>query len=200
MRPKAYWQRRRPGAELRRAAGANPLRRRAGLIRGAAWGLVLPGAAGVSVGAVAVGVWVFDSVRDPDRAVTATATATAYPQPADRRSAVPGWLVPVTWSDSSGGAHQGTVKVSSRLAKGAPVEVGLAADGSLRHQPPPAGDAWVRAGLAGVGVAAVGGVTGWACLAGARRSAERNRLRSWEVAWAQWAGRLPGHDSRWSDQ
>jgi hypothetical protein len=198
MGPAARW--RRDGGALRGAAGADPLRRRAARIQAAAWVLAVPGALGVTAGALAAGVWVFDSARDTDRSVTATSTAPAYRVPVDNRGSVAHWVVPVAWSDGDGGVHRGTVKVSSRLPTGVPVAAGLARDGSLRYEPPPEADAWVRSGVAGAGVAAAGGLAVWAGLAAAGRAAERNRLGSWEVAWVRWAGRLPGHDPRRSDQ
>ncbi|HEX3827471.1 MAG TPA: hypothetical protein VHV82_09395 [Sporichthyaceae bacterium] len=185
------WRGRRYGAELRRAAGADPLRRRGGRIRIAAWALAGPAALGTTAGAIAVGVWVFDSVRDPDRTVPATTARQALLLPADRYTAMPRWVVPVAWSERSGKVHRGTVKVSSRLNAGVAIPVGLAPDGSLRHQPPPVADAWVRGALTGLAVEAAGGAAVWSAVSAARRAAERTRLGSWDTAWTHWDGYLP---------
>jgi hypothetical protein len=194
MGPAVRRRGRRDGAELRRAAGANPLRRRGGRIRVAAWTLAVPAVLGLSATAIAVGVWVFDSVHDPDLTVTATTARQAFLLPADRYTAMPRWVVPVAWSERSGKVHRGTVKVSSRLSAGVAIPVGLAPDGSLRHQPPPVADAWVRAAVTGLAVEAVGGAAVWSAVSAARRAAERTRLGSWDTAWAQWDGHLPGRN------
>lgn len=171
---------------LGRLARRHPLRRRAERIRHTARGLAALLGIGVAASAVAAGVVVFHTVRDPDRAVSATTEAQAYLRPSPVYGVMARWAAPIIWRDAAGVAHRGTVDVSSRLPAGVRVPAGLSAAGTLRHQPPPIADAWVRALLTGGVLAGAGVLVARRALPAAHRTADRAQLDSWDQSWAQW--------------
>jgi hypothetical protein len=186
------WRRLSRGSDLARAIRNDQMRRRARRLRVATWALLGLGGFGATGGAVATGWGIYDRVSDPDRSVTATTSAESTMRPVEGYGVAPRWLSPVSWTDRSGGVHRGEIAVSMRLAAGVPVAAGLTASGTLRHEPPPAADAWVRALLAAGAVEGIAVLLLWQGRSVGRRRVEAVRLRSWDRSWAEWATR-PEH-------
>ncbi len=169
---------------LWRLEQTHPSRQRARRIQVTAFGLAALIGTATTVGAIVAGVAVFESSRTADREVVATTAAEAHVRPRDLPGDRVRWAAPVTWTDSSGAVHRGTVDVAYQLPAGAPVPVGLASDGSLRKQPVPIGEAALRGFLTVTVIGAAGALVVRGIVPSARRRAEDARIHSWERSWA----------------
>ncbi|MFF7984039.1 hypothetical protein ACFZDK_33820 [Streptomyces sp. NPDC007901] len=132
--------------------------------------------------------------RESPAVVTTDAVAAADQAPVKQIGARSVWAT-VRWSTPDGSAHTGRTRVPPGTRAGTTITVWTDQRGRLVDEPLSGADAWLRAAIAGVLVAAGAGGAVWVGGRLVRVRLDRQRLRQWGEEWdrigTQW-GRKTG--------